>query len=1123
VISFELPAHVLTRRGFLAPFRYHAADMWLHADGDTPIALLPGTEYSSEKKQLLNSSAAFPHIAEALRQHMLSKDDQRTLVVAPNVALAGELVEYLNNLPDFRDSAVRLTSLDKSDKESALCFDHTYQAWKTGAWPVGSPFSDERVPTIVVAVDLFKEGTDAPGIRTLINWADTNSLISFLQTLGRGLRPDSFKSCLDVVDIAGTFRKVHLLQWLGDRSESKPGSSAETRGSDSEGSRCEGVGRPLCELSEDVSKPVQAFLADVPQTLARRYMGKSYWQIPAAEIEKLNECIISRLGFKNPIEFNSYIENCGPILLNPNHTSKEVAEIRAFLAKAYFNNENDINAIQIPAEAATILVHAHLLQAFQSHLTGFEPKHFIPVFPEFSDQALDLGRLVGANLGRLRLWHFGVSPVEMAEKLYRERVSKEALEALPDVLVWLANMMKDPSLAKLEFHNLEGKTRVPDVIYQKYLIDAYLLHRDIYGKLEAKDFSLTRAEFENLLIEKGLIKPSQGRLESRREFYNVLQRDLSGIVSELESKVEKLDRSKINRCELLLFNEQFAEMVENLGLVRERFKSLEQILNSLKNHANTKPEIQKIIDQLQVILNKGCGRKEVALKTLPGHVVAIRNSFEGDNFWCSIEGPLSDRFSDLPYQPMHVKKDCGRTHILITSPLLAKLSSFSKDLSNAVNLELAQAFRSLIEDCVLRLTSEQIEEAEGTETPVVIVPNDDSSLFAKHFREELFNNTELSILNGGYAVYNGVGDSTLAPSIDQALGSHVSGLTPESLGVMTQLSKVSRGNTFVKGLLHNYKVLQFARDRIAREEATLNALFDKAKLPPKSVGHLEIAKGVFESLNRRDIPIYGRRFERLETAYNLLKHINDKGGFDPYSALLMATWGAHSSISFSRIDQNNSSLRVINQPITQLLWALMQGSQRDIKLPDALQNQVNEVLEILLTSLIKTARGSPVMFDGVNPDDQEKYGKELGAKISELATQVRQQLNLEPNSAGQSPKGVEAKDAPVNRERQPGHPFFNEDREPVFFLTGTKNKPAIHLDPNCAARLNALEKMPKKDPLPTEALTLDDIDIKIEYRKKAECCKACKMPKWSDQENYSDVRKRFIYNEDISAQLPSEI
>jgi hypothetical protein len=236
----------------------------------------------------------------------------------------------------------------------------------------------------------------------------------------------------------------------------------------------------------------------------------------------------------------------------------------------------------------------------------------------------------------------------------------------------------------------------------------------------------------------------------------------------------------------------------------------------------------------------------------------------------------------------------------------------------------------------------------------------------------------------------------------------------------------------------------------------------------------------------------------------------------------MATWGAHSSISFSRIDQNKSSLRVINQPITQLLWALMQGSQRDINLPDALQNQVNEVLEILLTSLIKTARGSPVMFDGVNPDDQENYGQKLGAKISELATQVRQQLNLESNSAGQSPKAIEAKDAPAKRERQSGHPFFNKDREPVFFLTGTKNNPAIHLDPNCPARLKALEKMPKKDPLPTEALTLEDIDIKIEYRRKAECCKACQMPKWSDQENYSDVRKRFIYNEAISVQLPLE-
>ncbi|MEV0973670.1 DUF3427 domain-containing protein [Microtetraspora glauca] len=60
-----------------------------------------------------------------------------------------------------------------------------------------------RQVNVVFAVDLFNEGVDIPGIDTVLFLRPTDSATVFLQQLGRGLRLDTGKACLTVLDFIG--------------------------------------------------------------------------------------------------------------------------------------------------------------------------------------------------------------------------------------------------------------------------------------------------------------------------------------------------------------------------------------------------------------------------------------------------------------------------------------------------------------------------------------------------------------------------------------------------------------------------------------------------------------------------------------------------------------------------------------------------------------------------------------------------------------------------------------------------------------------------------------------------------------------------------------------------------
>ena len=67
---------------------------------------------------------------------------------------------------------------------------------------------------VIFAVDIFNEGVDIPSIDTVMFLRPTDSYVVFLQQLGRGLRKDTDKSHLTVLDFIGNYKRAHYIPAL---------------------------------------------------------------------------------------------------------------------------------------------------------------------------------------------------------------------------------------------------------------------------------------------------------------------------------------------------------------------------------------------------------------------------------------------------------------------------------------------------------------------------------------------------------------------------------------------------------------------------------------------------------------------------------------------------------------------------------------------------------------------------------------------------------------------------------------------------------------------------------------------------------------------------------------------
>lgn len=83
--------------------------------------------------------------------------------------------------------------------------------------------SDENKLEYIISVDIFNEGVDIPAVNQVIMLRPTQSAIIFVQQLGRGLRKNSGKKYLTVIDFIGNYENNFMIPiaLFGDKSLNK--------------------------------------------------------------------------------------------------------------------------------------------------------------------------------------------------------------------------------------------------------------------------------------------------------------------------------------------------------------------------------------------------------------------------------------------------------------------------------------------------------------------------------------------------------------------------------------------------------------------------------------------------------------------------------------------------------------------------------------------------------------------------------------------------------------------------------------------------------------------------------------------------------------------------------------
>ena len=468
-----------------------------------------------------------------------------------------------------------------------------------------------------------------------------------------------------------------------------------------------------------------------------------------------------------------------------------------------------------------------------------------------------------------------------------------------------------------------------------------------------------------------------------------------------------------------------------------------------------------------------------------------------------------------------IKRDLQRVHIVLSSKLLWTLDKVAETMSDEQRQSLAETVRILVEAHAARLGDVQKDGQDGSEFPVLIYPRtarfDNPASFESKLSDQLFNETRLDILIGGASV-TGLGDSyNLLPSIPHALSSRVSEVTEDFIQYATTLVRAGGRNTFVAQLCHNYKIVQFARDYLSLHANHWKQLFETS-LNQEWLRHLHVARQPLDRLFRPDASIDAERFSSLKAYCDLLDAVSRDGGFTPDSTLFLATWAVYDRFPLGSYDQKDSPLRKVKEGLTRFFSTLVDAYSHGRTPAEAVQASTREILTVIFNSLFKARYDVPALFSDVATDQQAVYADQFAVKIRETSGALAELLSSIDKTPDRPEKGSTEEAA-----RLPGHPFFNADREPVLFLSGTAKKPVGHVDPDCAVRQKWLEK-PRKNGLPTDPLTMDQIESAIgKDRRSVECCKGCHTPTWSQQQHYDDVKARFRYNSAASARLPTHL
>lgn len=726
-VTTEYRIQQAREEGALVPMVYTNCDGDINPNGQDRIH--PEHPHHEKYRNQVYSDDRFPLLKAEYHRVTASLIDRRGIIIAKDVERSEAIAQFFS--ADQGDGlgplpCVSLTSTARTrDKKR---FDHSYYAWKNGAWPVGvkelgqkpgeeSPYKDEPVPLIASTVDIFKEGIDVPNINTVLLWRNTNSIITFLQSIGRGLRLAPFKTHLNVIDAVGLFRKLHILRHLNDflipRREKKKDEPQQEHGA-----RTDEATTASHLASKDVTQVVTKYWRDIPERLLERYQVPS--QIPAEElIESLDPWIAQQAGFLDTNATNKEVRAEGRRLMledlkqvaqfckKEDLSLEEIYEVRARYIPAIAGdqiltgedvNENDrhgYDSVLSPYEASKKLVFDRLLTLL-NRLSDEEiaVSDLARIFHEYDPKILEQIERRGENIKFVRKVVFKKDPFEMAMELVEdfERLAVMNTREFGTALLMAQHLrvesVSNPSLVRDTVLGAEGgKTRVAkgagylwsDAEYyegtinedQPSLIAMYLLHGSFRNKgLTMEDFDLPHDEFKARLQDVGI-------LSSRTIVKDIIARahqTLSDYIISVETK-EGDSIELAAKATQLLNAPGFAQLIDGVSLTPSDLEKLYVAHNRLSemskatdgNFTAVDSELLRTFDEL---LKDAHLQWTQLVHGMPGTAIRFRRSpFDATHYDVTVES-VDESLQDLSrISPLNlfVRPDLlSRTHLAVS-------------------------------------------------------------------------------------------------------------------------------------------------------------------------------------------------------------------------------------------------------------------------------------------------------------------------------------------------------------------------------------------------------------------------------------------------------------------------
>jgi hypothetical protein len=393
--------------GFLAPLDIVLADNDINPEDVVPV--LPDSRLGGLYRRMIADEERLAKLPEVYKKDLVQTGKEgKSLIIVKDNDTAEKVAA---NFRKKGYSAIALTSRQKDSSYNIEYgpeyFDHHYTAWKFGEWPKDSKYSSKPVPKIAVAVDMFKEGVDVPDISRLILARYTNSLGTFLQTVGRGLRPAPLKQNLRLVDFVGQLRNLNVMQFF-----SNCGSTfTDLREAGSRDPKKEALEEDI-DFNGGYVNSIKEFMENIPYLLERRYI--TYENIiDPRELKKLDFFFAKKLGANtdNEADAQNFLNKFLEGFFNEVQSSNcDINKLRASIYPLICFAENDPQGLRLNKpwilDGANQIIYRHLISKLNQVCINQNQELNIDnidsILPEFSEKRSQQLKNMAQNIKFLR-------------------------------------------------------------------------------------------------------------------------------------------------------------------------------------------------------------------------------------------------------------------------------------------------------------------------------------------------------------------------------------------------------------------------------------------------------------------------------------------------------------------------------------------------------------------------------------------------------------------------------------------------------------------------------------------------------------------------------------------------